>query len=29
MKELEGGELRRFASVDDFMADLKRDDAED
>ncbi len=29
MKELEGGKLRRFASVDDLIADLKRDDAGD
>ena len=29
MKELEAGKLRRFASVDDLMADLKRDDAGD
>jgi DNA-damage-inducible protein J len=29
MKELEGGKLRRLASVDDLMADLNRNDAGD
>ena len=29
MKELEGGKLRRLASVDDLVADLNRNDAGD
>ena len=29
MKELESGKLRRFASVEDLLVDLKRDDAGD